>query len=217
MDLRPHWSVLVAPVTAAVAVAAATIVAIIYESPTTDSMLFIVLRWVTAAVALALLLRYPVPRALSWAGAHLIVTTRRVVRREGLIRQTTMEIPLQNISDVRVRQNLFQRLIGTGDLLVESTGEHGQETFASVRRPERLQRILAEVGEANALRLREPLAPRPAASVGATAVFGAGSLPGVPDRRGSVAEELERLDALRQRGIISDEEFLRQKARLLGP
>ena len=103
-----------------------------------------------------------------------------------------MEIPLENISDVRFSQSVFERMIGGGDLILESAGEFGQQSFTNIRRPEYVQKTIYEMNEANLRRMQAPTtAP------------------------GSVAEELAKLDRLRDEGILSDAEFEAEKARLL--
>jgi hypothetical protein len=83
-------------------------------------------------------------------------------------------------------------MIGVGDLLIESGGQDGQQTFTDIAQPERVQNIIHSTIQA-----------RTGSRSGATS----GSM--------SIADELERLEALRDRGTISDDEFLEQKRRLL--
>ena len=105
-----------------------------------------------------------------------------------------MEIPLENISDVRFNQTVFERAIGAGDLTLESPGTFGQENFSDVRRPERVQKTIYEMNEANRRRMTGP-----------------------PEGPASVADELDKLHRLRHDGVITEQEFETQKARLLGP
>ena len=50
-----------------------------------------------------------------------------------------IEIPLGRVNNVLFNQSLLERLIGAGDLLIESGGESGQQTFTDVRNPDRVQ------------------------------------------------------------------------------
>jgi len=54
------------------------------------------------------------------------------------------EIPLERINDLTYRQRLFERLIGAGDLLVESAGERGQQTLRMVPNPVRVQQAISK-------------------------------------------------------------------------
>jgi hypothetical protein len=87
---------------------------------------------------------------------------------------------------------VFERMIGAGDLTLESPGTFGQENFSDVRHPEQVQKTIYEMNEANQRRMAAPAAAP------------------------SLADELAKLDRLRDDGVISNEEFESQKARLLG-
>src|SRR4029450_10437970 len=74
-------------------------------------------------------------RVLRWSTTHFVLTTERLIFRSGLVAKFGREIPLERINDVTFSQSLFERLIGAGDLLVESAGEHGQSSFSNIRDP----------------------------------------------------------------------------------
>ena len=77
----------------------------------------------------------------------------RIVHRQGWIAKRSMEIPLENINDVRFNQSIFERMIGAGDLIIESAGTHGQEVFGDIRRPEHVQKVIYEETEKNQQRM----------------------------------------------------------------
>ena len=188
LDLRPHWIALVWPL-AEIALGAAAVALILAYMP--DSWASWV-RWVVVLLGLGLILISALPKIVAWATSHFVVTTDRVVHRSGWFAKRSMEIPLENISDVRFSQGVFERVIGAGDLVLESAGEFGQETFTNIRRPEAVQKTIYEMNESNLRRMQAP-AVHPA----------------------SIADELAKLDRLRDEGTITDEEFEAQKARLL--
>jgi hypothetical protein len=74
-------------------------------------------------------------------------------------------------------------------LLIESAGESGQSRYSDIPDPEALQSIIYQQREARTVSLKR-----------------GGS---------SVSEELAGLADLRERGVLSDEEFEAQKRRLL--
>lgn len=191
MDLRPHWIALVIPLVETAVILAAVILALVkipHSWPT-------VMRWLVVLAGIALFVWRPLRRIVAWATSHFVVTTDRVIHRAGWFAKRSMEIPLENISDVRFNQTVFERAIGAGDLTLESPGTFGQERFSDVRHPEHVQKTIYEMNEANRQRMS-----------------GAGAAGGSP----SVADELAKLDRLRDDGVISDQEFEAQKARLLG-
>jgi uncharacterized membrane protein YdbT with pleckstrin-like domain len=188
LDLRPHWIALVWPL-AEIALDVAGVALILAYMP--DAWPAWV-RWLVVAVGLGLILFSAMPKIVAWATSHFVVTTDRVIHREGWFAKRSMEIPLENISDVRFSQTVLERLIGGGDLILESAGEFGQQSFTNIRRPESVQKTIYETNEANLRRLQGPAAAP-----------------------GSIADELAKLDRLRDEGLLSDEEFETQKARLL--
>jgi uncharacterized membrane protein YdbT with pleckstrin-like domain len=187
LDLRPHWIALFYPVGATVLLLAGAIVGLLKIHNRYG-------KWAVVVAAVVLFLMWPLPRLVKWATSHFVVTSDRLIHRSGWIAKHSMEIPLEKISDVRFHQTVFERMIGAGDLTIESPGEFGQERFSDIRKPERVQKTIYEMGETNQRRMT----PAPASD------------PGV-----SVADELAKLQRLRSDGIISEQEFQAQKGRLL--
>ncbi len=185
LDLRPHWIALAGPV----AVTLIVVVAWVILLGKVDGVPALI---VTGAAVLVLLW-YPVRAFVAWVTSHFVVTSDRLVHREGLVARSSMEVPLEAINDVRFSQNILERMVGAGDLVIESAGERGQEVFANVRGPESVQKTIYEMRERNV--------PRGAGSVGASAP--------------SMSVELQRLADLRDRGVLTEQEFQAQKARIL--
>ena len=193
VDARPHWIALVVPVIVTVLLIAGVAIALLNVKGGGSGKG--ILRWIVLGVALVLFVIYPLRRFIQWATSHFVVTNERLIHRSGLIAKRSMEVPLNRINDVRFTQGVLERMIGAGDLIVESAGERGQEVFDDIRHPEEIQKVIYERAEAYQGRFA-----------------GAPAAPAAP----SVSEELQRLADLRDRGVISDAEFRAQKARLLG-
>jgi uncharacterized membrane protein YdbT with pleckstrin-like domain len=188
LDLRPHWISLVLPIGATVLIVAAVGAAMAYTPASWPNWV----GWAAVVLGAILLLAYPVRFFVDWVTSHFVVTTDRLIHREGWFAKRSMEIPLENVNDVRFNQSVFERLIKAGDLTIESAGEFGQQHFTDIRDPENVQKVIYEIGEQNKQRMYT--GGRPSSSV---------------------ADELGKLDRLRDEGIISNEEFEAQKARLL--
>ncbi len=193
LELRPHWIALVGPVALAVLVVVGWILAFAYAPDSGAARTTVV--WGATIVGLLVLLVYAVPRVVAWATSLFVVTSDRIIHRKGLIAKSSMEIPLEAINDVRFEQSVFERMIGAGSLIIESAGERGRQVFEDIRHPEEVQREIYEQGEANTRRMYQG---------------------GEPRRAPSVAAELERLGDLRDRGVLTPEEFEAQKRRILG-
>ena len=199
IELRPHWLALVQPVlvTALIFVAMGIVLAYVPSWSVSGWI-----KLVIVAVAVALFLAKPMRRFLAWATSEFVVTSDRVVHRSGILTKRSMEIPLENVTDVRYEESFVERLVGAGSLILESPGEYGQERFSHVSHPEKVQKTIYELTEENRRRMAPvtPLAPVPQPSRG----------PGA-----SVADEIAKLARLRQQGVLTEEEFQAQKARLL--
>jgi uncharacterized membrane protein YdbT with pleckstrin-like domain len=185
MDLRPHWIALALPaVVTVLAIAAASWAISAYRVDVVVLIVFAVV-----------LLVYPVPRLVWWLTSHFVVTSDRVIHREGWLSKRSMEVPLEAINDVRFEQGIFDRIVGAGTLIVQSASEAGRQVFDHIRKPEAVQKTIYHQGELNQQRM-----------------FSGSSAPQAP----SMTAELERLADLRARGVLTEEEFQAQKAKLLG-
>ena len=200
LDLRPHWIALVAPVVLTLLILGGMIAVLAYMPESWPGWL----TWGTILVAVVLFAIGPLPIIVRWATSHFVVTSDRLIHRSGWLAKKSMEIPLEKISDVRFNQTVFERMIGAGDLTIESPGEFGQEKFSDIRRPEHVQKLIYEMGEANQRRMVTP-PPQTPPPVSPHAHF-AGA---------SVSEELAKLGRLRDSGVLSETEFQAEKARLL--
>jgi uncharacterized membrane protein YdbT with pleckstrin-like domain len=155
-------------------------------------------------------------RFVAWVTSYFVVTSDRVIHREGWIAKRSMEIPLEAINDVRFHQRVFERMIGAGDLIISSASEFGREVFGDIRNPEHVQRTIYQQGELNKDRMYRgvgrdsaPAVPAPPATSGATT-------PVMPPASASTTGELERLAELRNKGVLTEDEFQSQKRKILG-
>jgi uncharacterized membrane protein YdbT with pleckstrin-like domain len=145
---------------------------------------------------------------LRWATTHFVLTTERLIFRSGVVAKFGREIPLERINDVTFSQSLLERLVGVGDLLLESAGEHGQSRFSDIRDPEAVQLEIYRQMEANDRRRAGYATTQPHPAV-------ADRTPSPPTRSPTPLDDLERLANLRDRGAITEEEFQRMKRELL--
>jgi uncharacterized membrane protein YdbT with pleckstrin-like domain len=164
------------------------------------------LSWIWAVFALVwafwLLLQY-----LRWNFTHFVVTSDRVVYRTGVLAKHSVEIPLDRVSNINFNQNIWERMIGAGDLEIESAGRDGQSRFDDVQHPEVVQQELYKQME---------LAARTRAQWSQAQATPAAPSPAAPSaHEPSIPEQLEQLAGLRDRGVISAAEFEAKKAQLL--
>src|SRR6266498_3487230 len=145
LDLRPHWIALVGPALVTVVLIVALILGLTHIHGHGGGKN--VLRWLVVGGAVVIFIAYPLRRFVQWVTSHFVVTNERLIHRQGLIAKNSMEIPLDRINDVRFHQNVFERMIGAGDLVIESAGTRGQEVFEDVRHPEEVQKVIYERSE----------------------------------------------------------------------
>jgi uncharacterized membrane protein YdbT with pleckstrin-like domain len=195
-DLRPHWIALVGPAVVLVLVIVAEILFFAYFEPPS------IVAWLALLAGAVVLIAFPVRSLLAWITSHFVVTSDRVIHRSGWLAKRSMEMPLERINDVTFTQSVLERLVGAGSLRIQSASEHGQNHFRDIRRPEDVQKLIYELSEANENRMR------------AQGQAGTETIETSDDT--SPLEEIERLGRMKERGLISEEEFETQKRRLLG-
>ncbi len=71
-----------------------------------------------------------------WSTTNFVVTNDRVIFRTGVFAKSGIEIPLRPGQQRAVHTRaVFERILGAGDLMIESGGETGQQRFTDVRIP----------------------------------------------------------------------------------
>lgn len=188
LDLHPHWWFFAGPLVAVAIVLGLLVVVVgIYDVNVTPLSYALVV--VLCINIVWLLLRYA-----RWATTNFVVTTDRLIHRKGVLRKEGREIPLERINDISCAQSIFERIIRAGDVMIESGGERGQQHFTDIPAPFRVQNVIyAEIERAQA-RDADRMAGR---------------------RELSIPEQIDKLNDLRERGVISDAEFSAKKAQLL--
>jgi hypothetical protein len=153
-----------------------------------------------------------------------VLTTDRIISRRGFLHKEGTEIPLERINTVFFHQRILERMVGAGDLTIESAGERGSETFSDVRRPSVVQKEIYVQMEENENRMRRPYVPpqgeiAPGAAPGQDRTLAQGyeQAPTQPVQQGGVdiAAQIDKLADLHARGVLTDEEFASKKADLL--
>jgi hypothetical protein len=173
---------------------------------------------------------------LRYLNQEYILTNRRVIEVEGVLNKRVTDSSLEKINDAILTQSIFGRMFGFGDLEVLTASEAGISLFRMLINPmgfkramldakHEYERDLAGAGIASSppLRAEAPLATPsgvvmpPSEDTVSTAVPPRPAAPsGEPLTREDVTRTLNSLADLRDRGAISEDEFERKKADLLG-
>ena len=219
VEVRPHWSALGWAIPAAAA-AVAAVIAVIVVWPSAPVGVGEALLGLVGLSALWL-----GARLLRWSRTWLVITSARLIQRSGVLRRHGIEIRLTRVNEISYEQSLLGHVIGAGKLCIEVGGERGLMCFDHVRKPAALAGVLHEqidaagdaAAESSSSRAPDHTAPRRRWRQRAwgdddtpptgTVLPGGGS--------GSLTRRLLELDDLRRRGLLTEDEFAEQKARLL--
>ncbi|MGY1617802.1 PH domain-containing protein [Geodermatophilus sp. SYSU D00691] len=107
-------------------------------------------RLVIVGVALLLLLVLVVVPLLRWRTTHYVVTTHRLLFRQGILARHGRDIGLSRITDVSYRQTLWDRIINSGTLTIESAGDSGATVLKSIPDSDGVQQLLNHMIEEDA-------------------------------------------------------------------
>ncbi|MEO6987102.1 MAG: PH domain-containing protein [Aquihabitans sp.] len=201
LDLRPHWFYLAAPMAASVisVILALGVLVGIDPSGTIESVATIVL-----VGAVLFTLAWLGWQYMKWNTTMFVLTSDRLITRHGVLSKQGVEIPLERINTVFFKQTVFERIIGSGDLAIESAGESGSEAFSNIRKPSVVQKEIYVQMEANENRKFDRMRG-PATGAADTTTHQPHTIP----------QQIDQLSELHQRGVLSDAEYQRKKAELL--
>ncbi len=194
---RQHWVTLAGTLLVNGFVAALLVTVALILTLIPPAMLF-------AWVPLVLLL-FPVIRAMVdvilWWNEQYVVTNRRVIQLEGVIKKNTTDSSLEKINDVKLVQSALGRILGYGDLEIMTASEIGVNLLQRIADPIRFKTEMLNqkegMGEMDAFESK------------------ARALTAEPPSAGDVPELIAELDELRKKGLISNAEFEDKKQKLL--
>jgi uncharacterized membrane protein YdbT with pleckstrin-like domain len=189
---RPHLKSLAVITLVSVALIAAAIAGIFYLNPSTKKYNDY-LTWAGIAIPAIVTLNW-LRVWTKWRFDQLLLTSQRLISRSGVFAKSVIEIPLERINNISCTQSVGERVTRSGDLVIESGGEDGKQVFANMSRPADIQREIYRQMERNQARDMDRMST---------------------SRALSLPEQIEKLDELRQRGVVTQAEFDAKKAQLL--
>jgi uncharacterized membrane protein YdbT with pleckstrin-like domain len=148
--LHPHWKTLIRPILiAALVVAIALVAEVLIPSGSGTGAA----RGAVGVVAVLGLMVWLIVPVLRWRTTTYELTTKRLQTRFGIVTRRGRDIPLTRINDVSFEKGLLDRLLGSGRLVVESAGEHGQIVLRDIPNVEYVQATLYQLVEDEQRRL----------------------------------------------------------------
>ena len=133
-------------------------------------------------------------RDWGWSSQRLLLTTHRLIHTHGRMTKDQQSVYLTDIRDVGFRKPL----VGYGTLAIETAGGHSIEGLPAISNGREQRDRLMQLIHWARQRAQQPQQVLQAA-------------PAAPDR----FDQLRKLADLKAMGVLSDEEFEREKAKIL--
>lgn len=138
MHKHPHWKMLVVPVLAFLA----TVALGSYLAALIRGQSWAVWGWsVLGVLGLVAVVWFTLTPVVRWRTTHFVVTSRRVLVREGVLSRHGIDIPMSRINSVQFRHTMTERVFGCGTLVIESASDEPLE-FDDVPGVERVHALL---------------------------------------------------------------------------
>lgn len=188
LALRPHWLGVVTPLVITVLLLVGLAAALLSIPESWPSWV----RWIAVGVFALILVAWPLRRVSSWVTSEYVITNERVMHRQGWLTQRSVEIPILGVADVVFSQTVLQRLVAVGDVMIESAGGLGFTRLAFIPRADDVHRTLYDL-------------------IDDARVITSNHSNGPP----TPLDQIERLARLRERGLLTTQEFETHKQRLL--
>ena len=145
--LHPHWTTVFWPVVRFLLIVGAASFGMAAIPAGSEQGIYRLLIFVLAVVLLLVFAFVPL---LRWRTTHYVVTTHRLLFREGIMARRGRDIGLSRITDVSYRQSLWERIINSGTLTIESAGEGGATVLHRIPDSESVQQLLNHMVEEDA-------------------------------------------------------------------
>ncbi len=130
---------------------------------------------------------------LNWSNRQFIITNRRVIQISGLFNKNVIDSNLEKVNDVKMVQSAVGRLFGYGDIEIMTASELGVNLFKRIDEPIRFKTAMLNAKEKiDHVDMGDPRGPAM-----------------------DVPELISRLDELRGKGALTEEEFQQKKSELL--
>ncbi len=149
--------------------------------------------------------------------AHVwLITNLRVIDESGILSRNTKECPLDKVTNVSCQQTLLGRILRFGDVEIQ-TASDGALQYTDIVQPREFADSILQMQEeykSGQLRQQAQKLAQAMQHTDQTTTQQATNTTTVSPKMVAYME-LEKLHELRQKGIVSDEEYLEQKRRIL--
>ncbi len=133
------------------------------------------------------------------------VTNLRVIDEYGVFSNNSKESPLDKINNVSYGQSFLGKVFGYGNVQIQTAAEIGSTTYFAVENPKELKDTITRMQEEYKLRQIQNQATELASAI----------IVAKQINKTDVASELEKLYELKQKGILTEEEYNTRKTKIL--
>jgi uncharacterized membrane protein YdbT with pleckstrin-like domain len=154
------------------------------------------------------------PGWLRWFTERYLVTDRRVIQVEGVLRKQALDSGLSKVNDVRLTQGALARLLGYGTLEIITASESGINRLDDLPHPMDFKKAMM-AGAQGAHGLNRLADGEPATT---TAAPTAGTSEVVVESRAAprpAAERLAELEEVRRKGLVSEREYAAKREEIV--
>ena len=195
--IRQHWIILVLPFFAWLLL---TILLFVTGWFSTSAKLIIIL---LAAI-------YPMIEYIKWKFNLWAVTNMRVIDEEGFFTRYSKESPLDKINNVEYDQPILGRILGYGNVDIQTAAELGETKYSMIHHPKLLKDTITHAQE----EYKKIQINTQATQLAQAIAKNSGMVSSASQQM--VADELAKLFDLLQKGAITQEEYVVQKNKLMG-
>lgn len=134
------------------------------------------------------------------------VTNLRVIDEYGVFSNNTKESPLDKINNVSYRQSFWGKIFGYGIVQIQTAAEIGETIYYAVENPKELKDTITYMQE----EYKQYQIKKQAKELANAIIAGQQQ-----NNKHDLATELEKLYELKQKGILTEEEYTSGKTRIL--
>ena len=132
-----------------------------------------------------------------------VVTNLRVIDEEGVLSNKSKESPLDKINNITYFQTFWGKVFGFGNVQIQTAAEIGSTTYRMVSSPKKLKDTITLKQE----EYKQYQIDKQAQGLANAMVKGQAKV--------DVAAELEKLFELKEKGILTEDEYQARKVKLL--
>jgi uncharacterized membrane protein YdbT with pleckstrin-like domain len=151
---------------------------------------------------------------MAWNAEHYLVTDRRVIQIRGVLNKSVLDSSLERIYDISMTQGILGRLFNYATISISTAADDGSNAMQHVAKPVELKNAMLDAKHNSERGFGYLDSPQAAYESYGNAQSGQRQSVPSPQHH-TIHQTLEELATLRDRGILSIDEFEAKKRELL--